>query len=136
MLTRIDANGTSEDVFNHVDGVLKDIIRRKMRKQGMLRATLHSNLIREEELEQERQRAEKEEAERKATDGEVSQVAVTPAPGPPITRSMIGSKSSMRDGSQFTASDFVHERDNIDDDFKSTLMSLWRKISSAYRQQM
>ena len=49
---------------------------------------------------------------------------------------MIGSKSSMRDGSQFTASDFVHERDNIDDDFKGTLMALWRKISTSYRSQM
>ena len=51
LLTRIDANGTADDTFNHVDSVLKDIIRRKMRKQGMLRATLHANIIREDELE-------------------------------------------------------------------------------------
>ena len=42
----------------------------------------------------------------------------------------------MRDGSQFTGSDFVHERDNIDSDFKGTLMALWKKISTKYRNQM
>ena len=40
------------------------------------------------------------------------------------------------DGSQFTASDFVHERDNIDADFKGTLMALWKKTSVTYREQM
>jgi len=46
---------------------------------------------------------------------------------------MMGSKS-FQEGSQFTASDFVHERDNIDGDFKATLMTLWKKISTGYKE--
>ena len=79
-------------------------------------------------------RALKDEEEAKKLreeNGEASQGAPTPGPGP--ARSIGASRSSMREGSQFTASDFVHERDNIDDDFKATLMALWRKIATAYR---
>lgn len=39
-------------------------------------------------------------------------------------------------GSQFTADDFVHSRDNIDDDFKGVLMNLWKKTSVSYKDQM
>ena len=52
-----------------------------------------------------------------------------------LTKSMMGSKS-FQEGSQFTTSDFVHERNNIDNDFKGTLMALWKKISTGYKNQM
>jgi len=39
----------------------------------------------------------------------------------------------VRDGSQITADDFVHERSNVDDDFKGVLMALWKEISTTYK---
>jgi hypothetical protein len=99
-------------------------------------------LIREQEIAEDKKRAEEEELaakrahEQACAEAEAAGEPIPPTPqtaGRAPTRSVVASKSSMRDGSQFTTSDFVHERDNIDADFKGTLMALWKKTSSEYR---
>ena len=46
------------------------------------------------------------------------------------------SKGSAKETSQLTDSDFLPERNNIDNDFKPVLMQLWTTISSTYKEQM
>lgn len=144
LMVEIDANQGPDDIFKQIDAVINQVCDRKNKHQKFLRSSLQATLIREEEIAQEKKRAEEEDEKAKKAHEEA--VAAAEAAGEPIpptpaptaggrapTRSLINSKSSMRDGSQFTGSDFVHERDNIDADFKGTLMALWKRTSTSYR---
>ena len=59
-MVKIDANGKNEDTFSQIDSVLKKIVKRKERHSAFLRSHFHQQIIREEEMEQERLRAEAE----------------------------------------------------------------------------
>jgi len=110
-----------------------------MKKQALARSKIQSSTIREEEIQEEKLRAaQEEEARRKrreeaAEDGAASEADNKSAAGGKTGRSVAASKSSVRDVSQITADDFVHERSNVDDDFKGVLMSLWKEISTTYK---
>lgn len=113
-----------------------------MKKKAVTRSAIQSSTIREEEIQQEKIRAAQEdEARRKkkeeaAEDGAASEADNKSAAGAKTSRSIPASKSSVRDASQITADDFVHERSNVDDDFKGVLMALWKEISTTYKSQM
>ena len=116
----------------------------KEKKQLFLRSRIQSVIIEREEAEAERVRAiqEEEEARKKREEaGENGEGEA--APVEEATKSMNKSKTSLAqksqgsmNGSQFTADDFVHSRDNIDDDFKGVLINLWKKTSVSYKEQM
>ena len=149
LLNRIDASGSIDDVSQKIDEVIDQIVDRKKQKEQLLRSTIQTVLIREEEIEAEKQRVLKEQeeaakkAEEEAAKGE-NEVAddqkSVQDKGDKTGRSAVNSKQSQRDkgeASQLTtSSDMVPERNNIDEDFKPVLMELWKKISTTFRSQM
>lgn len=142
LLTSVDASKDINSVYAQIDALLRQIVARKMGTQALLRSTIQANVIREEEIELERQRAlaEEEEARRRkeeegdkaAEDGASVDENKSGKPG----RSLAQSKGSARETSQFTADDYMPERNNIDSDFRGVLMRLWKEVSTTYRAQM
>lgn len=65
-MTRIDAQGNIDSITHQIEGILDAIVERKMQTKKLLRSTIQAAIIREEEIEAERQRAleEKEAAEK------------------------------------------------------------------------
>lgn len=110
-----------------------------MQARALQRSSIQAAVIREEEIEQEKQRLQQEEEEARKKKEEEGEKAGEEAPledgGGSITKPAM-SKGSARDASQLTDSDFLPERNNIDNDFKPVLMQLWKTTSSTYKEQM
>jgi len=111
-----------------------------------LRSRIQSTIIEREEYEEAARLAREEEEEarkKKEEEGEKSQAEGSGAvaedaksAGGKTGRSVAQSKGSAREGSQWTAEDYVPDRNNIDEDFKGVLMALWRRTSTSYKTQM
>jgi len=106
-MTRIEASGDINSVYDQIDACLKQITEHKMGKQTLLRSTIRRELIREEEAEQERLRILKEEEEAKLKNAEEGEQQDGPQPSvddnkSKMARSIAQSKASGREGSQFT----------------------------------
>jgi hypothetical protein len=72
-MARIEASGDINSVYEQIDAILKQIVEHKVRKQTLLRSTIQSQQIREEEIEQDRLRTIQEEEDarrRREEDGE------------------------------------------------------------------
>ena len=139
LLTRIDAGGDINSVYEQIEKRLRQIVERKMQTQALDRSTIQSAIIREEEIEQEKQRMLQEEEEarkKKEEEGEKTGEEAPLEDGAGSINKPTLSKGSARDTSQLTDSDFLPERNNIDDDFKPVLMQLWKTTSSTYKEQM
>ena len=110
-----------------------------MQARALQRSMIQASVIREEEVEQEKQRLQQEEEEARKKKEEEGDKAGEEAPledgGGSITKPAL-SKGSARDASQLTDSDFLPERNNVDNDFKPVLMQLWKTTSSTYKEQM
>jgi len=143
LMAEIEASGDINSVYEQIDGLLKKIVEHKEKKQLFLRSRIQSVIIEREDAEAERLRAIQEEEEARKKREEAAEGGEEAAAPVEEVKSMNKSKTSLAqksagsvNGSQFTADDFVHSRDNIDDDFKGVLMNLWKKTSVSYKDQM
>ena len=143
LMAKIEASGDINSVYEQIDGLLKKIVEHKEKKQLFLRSRIQSVIIEREDAEAERLRAIQEEEEARKKREEAAEGGEEAAAPVEEVKSMNKSKTSLAqksagsvNGSQFTADDFVHSRDNIDDDFKGVLMNLWKKTSVSYKDQM
>lgn len=145
LLTRIEASGDINSVYDQIDSVLKTIVENKMKKQTFLRSRIQATIIEREEIEEaarlareeeeEAKRKKEEEAEKTPAEGSGGAEDAKSAGGK-TGRSIAQSKGSAREGSTWTAEDYVPDRSNIDDDFKSVLMTIWKKTALSYKSQM
>ena len=126
-------------MYEQIEKLLRTIVERKMQARALQRSTIQATVIREEEIEQEKQRLLQEEEEarkKKEEEGDkAGDDAAAEDGGGSITKPAL-SKGSARDASQITDSDFLPERNNIDNDFKPVLMQLWKTTGTTYKQQM
>lgn len=146
LLARIEATGDINSVYDQIDAVLKAIVENKMRKQTFLRSRIQATIIEREEIEEaarlareeeeEAKRKRLEEAEKTPAEGSGAAAEDAKSAGGKTGRSVAQSKGSAREGSQWTSEDYVPDRSNIDEDFKSVLMTLWTKTSASYKTQM
>ena len=117
-----------------------------MKKQTFLRSRIQATIIEREEIEEaarlareeeeEAKRKKEEEGDKTPAEGSGAVPEDAKSTGGKTGRSVAQSKGSAREASQWTAEDYVPDRSNIDEDFKTVLMQLWKKTSSSYKSQM
>jgi hypothetical protein len=140
LMSRIEASGDINSVYDQIDSILRDIVDHKMKTQTFLRSRIQSVIIEKEEAEAEIARALQEEQDAKKKREEAQEgdevLEENKSVGGKTNKSALNGQLSAKDGSTLTVLDFVHDRSNIDDDFKGVLMALWKKTSVSYRDQM
>jgi len=105
-----------------------------MNKAALKRASIQSEIIKEEEeLAEKEKQGDIEAANEEGGDMQLDDKSVAMS-----SRSAVKSKRSNRAGeaSTLTATSLLPDRNNVEDEFKGILLKLWKQISGNFNSQM
>lgn len=130
ILSRINAESSNEDVTAQINEIIERIMLTKAEKEQSIKSKINEQIEALEEAERERLRqAELEDVRKREDEGQASDAETAAA-----------KKEENRVEKPEPATERVPPKDpsieNIDNDFKPSLMKIWQEMSDTYKQQM